>query len=164
VAPFSVTVPDWVNPVPSESTSHFVTWQTSDQTRGIRVMVPVEVYKPGSAKPTAPSRDFGAYLSSLRTSGARISNVSNRTVDRRPAMVLTIAAPPGNALDGALGCPEPGLSASDCFGPQDELVLRLAYIDVNGEPVLIWEKDPSKDSGSVDYAPFDAMFASVAFS
>jgi len=127
-------------------------------------MAPIQVYEPGFTKPTVPPRDFGTYLSSLSKSGARISHVSKRTVDRRPATVLTIAAPPGNALDGALGCPEPGLTASDCFGPQDELVLRLAYVDVNGQPVLIWEKDPSDDSGSVDYAPFDAMLASIDFS
>jgi hypothetical protein len=163
VAPFSVTVPDWVDPAPSESTAHFVTWQTPDQSRGIRVMAPIEVFKPGSSEPTSPPRDFGAYLSSLRKSGARISHVSHRPVDGRPALVLTLGAPPGNALDGALGCPEADMAASDCFGPQDELVLRLAYIEVNGQPVLIWEKDPSGSTGSIDYRPFDAMLASIAF-
>jgi hypothetical protein len=163
VAPFSVTVPDWLDPAPSVSTAHFVTWQTPDQTRGIRVLSPIQVYKPGATKPTAPPRDFGAYLSSLSKSGARLSDVSERTVDGRPARVLTLAAPAGNALDGALGCPEAGLTPAECFGPQDELVLRLAYIDVNGQPVLVWEKDPNDGSGAVDYAPFDAMLASIAF-
>jgi hypothetical protein len=167
VVPFTITLADWLDPDPAEDSSNFVTWEGREQDRGLRVLSPLEVYKPGQSEAVPPPKDYPTYLMSLADSGAEISDAADIEVDGRPATVVTIGllpdAPPGS-LDGALGCQEAGLAAEDCFGPQSDLLLRLAVIDVDGTPVLVWVRDFREAADTIEYESFDAMIASLRFS
>jgi hypothetical protein len=167
VVPFTITLADWLDPAPAEELPHFVTWEALDQQRGLRVLSPVEVYRPGQSEAAAPPKDYLTYVLSLANAGAELTDVVDTEVDGRSAKELTVGLAPGAArgsLDGALGCQEGGLDAESCFGPQDDLLLRLVVIDVNGTPVLVWERDFSDAAGAIDYASFDQMVASLRFS
>lgn len=101
---------------------------------------------------------------SLVDFGPTISDRVDTEVDGRPAVEVTVGLAPGmDSLDGVLGCAEHGLDPGDCFGPQDELVLRMVVLDVAGTPVLIWERDQADQADSVDYGSFDEMVASIHF-
>ena len=167
VVPFTVTLASWLDPAPAEESPNFVTWEALDQQRGLRVLSPVEVYRPGRAEAEAPPKDYSTYLMSLAHAGAELTDVADIEVDGRSAKELTVGLSPGaspGSLDGALGCPEPGLDAESCFGPQDDLLLRLVLIDVDGIPVLVWERDFSDAPDAIDYTSFDQMIASLRFS
>jgi len=62
--------------------------------------------------------------------------VTKITVDGHPATLMNLtrtldASHPEGFLDGSLGCPERCADrAEGCFGPQPNLLLRLAVIDV----------------------------------
>ena len=165
VVPFTIQLADWLDPGSVETEKQFVTWQSADEQRALRVLAPVSVYRPASTTESPPPSDFSAYVLSLADSGATMTDRVETKVDGRDAVEVTVGLPTGApSLDGALGCPEAGLAAEDCFGPQDELVLRMVVVDVAGTPVLIWERDFADQAGSVDYASFDEMVASVRFS
>jgi hypothetical protein len=167
VVPFTITLASWLDPAPAEESPNFVTWEALDQQRGLRILSPVELYRPGQSEAEAPPKDYSTYLMSLADAGAALTDVTDIEVGGRSAKELTVGLSPDatpGSLDGALGCPEPGLDAESCFGPQDDLILRLVVIDVDGTPVLVWERDFSDAAGTIDYAPFDQMVASLRFS
>jgi hypothetical protein len=167
VVPFTITLADWLDPAPAEESPNFVTWEAREQQRGLRVLSPVEVYKPGQSEAAPPPKDYLTYLMSLADSGAEITDAADIDVDGRPATVITIGLSPDAApgsLDGALGCQEAGLAAEDCFGPQSDLLLRLVVIDVDGTPVLVWVRDFRDAADPIEYESFDAMLASLRFS
>jgi hypothetical protein len=164
VAPFTIQLADWLDPGSTDAGKQFVTWQSTDEQRALRVLSPVSVYQPGSSAEAPPPTDFPAYILSLAAAGATITDRVDTQVDGHAAVEVSVGLTTGaGSLDGALGCPEPGLDAADCFGPQDELVLRLVAVTVSGTPILIWERDYADRSDSVDYAAFDAMVASIRF-
>ena len=160
--PFDVALPEWLPPEPTVSTSAFVTWETSDGARKIRVLKPVSVYVPGDAAPTAPPTDFRTYLEGLAKYGATITDESHTPIGGNPAVLLTLD---GTAsLDGSLGCPEAGMAAPDCYGVQPENTLRLAAVDVSGSPLLIWLRTDADYPEKVQAATsFDEMLASLKF-
>ncbi len=104
VAPFEVTPPEWVTPEPAAELPNFVTWEGSEVDRGIRFLVPLNVYLPGATSPTAPPDDYLAYLLGQSEHGATFEDVVETTVDGRPATVMTATTP--SSLDGSLGCQE----------------------------------------------------------
>jgi hypothetical protein len=164
VVPFTIQLADWLDPAPSQESPSFVTWESADHARALRVMAPVAVYRPGHTEPSPPPEDMGAYLTSLADAGAEISDVADTDVDGRPATEMTIGLPTGmgpGTLDGAIGCPEADQAADTCFGPQDDLLLRLVTVDVDGTPVLIWERDGRDDADALSDGTFDAMIASL---
>jgi hypothetical protein len=164
VAPFEIRLADWLDPGSAETAEHFATWQSADEQRALRVLSPVSVYRPGSRTESSPPADFTTYVLSLAGSGATMTDRVDTEVDGHPAVEVTDGLSPGaESLDGALGCPEPGLDAGECFGPQDELVLRMVVLDVAGGPVMIWERDYADQAASLDYASFDDMVASLHF-
>jgi len=78
-----------------------------------------------------------------------------------------VTATTENPIDGALGCPDDGLTAGDCYGLQPDLVLRLAVVDIDDGPLLIWlrsSRDADPEGLAADVADFEAMLASVSFS
>ena len=77
-------------------------------------------------------------------------------------IALGAEAEPGS-LDGAIGCPAAGQAPDTCFGPQDDLVLRLAVLDVDGTPVLVWERAARSAADTPDDGTFDAMLDSIRF-
>ena len=129
VVPFEVTPPEWAAPEPAAELPNFVTWEGSAVDRGIRFLVPVNVYLPGETSPTAPPDDYLAYLLSQAEHGATFEDVVETTVDGRPATVDD--RDDTDSLDGSLGCQEEGMFAADCFGLQPDLILRIAVIDTD---------------------------------
>ena len=68
------------------------------------------------------------------------------------------------SLDGALGCPVAGADAADgCFGLQPEYVLRLAVMNVAGEPLLIWARTDAESPDAAFLASFEVMLRTVDF-
>ena len=68
------------------------------------------------------------------------------------------------SLDGSLGCPAEGLTADVCFGLQPELTLRIAVIDLDPAPLLVWLRDIRRPDGQpLEDGTFDAMLASLDF-
>ena len=63
------------------------------------------------------------------------------------------------SVDGALGCASAGQSAEDCYGPQPDLALRFAVIDVDGAPLLVWLRRRHHSSAAI--AEFDQLLQSV---
>ena len=60
-----------------------MTWEARDQQRGLRVLSPLEVYKPGQSEAVPPPKDYAAYLMSLADSGAEITDAADIEVDGR---------------------------------------------------------------------------------
>ena len=149
-------------PEPAAELPNFVTWEGSEVDRGIRFLVPVNVYLPGATSPTAPPDDYLAYLLGQSEHGATFEDVVETTVDGRPATVMTATTP--SSLDGSLGCQEEGMFAADCFGLQPDLILRIAVIDTDAGPLLIWVRDiRGADDRDIEYESFDEMLASLRF-
>ncbi len=162
VVPFEVTLPEWVNPEPGAVLPNFVTWEGAAADRGIRFLVPLNVYLPGATSPTAPPDDYLGYLLGQSEHGATFENVVETTIDGRPATVMT--ATTSTSLDGSLGCQEEAMFAADCFGLQPDLILRIAVIDTDAGPLLIWVRDiRGADDRELEYESFDAMLASLRF-
>ena len=134
--PFDVTLPNWLPAEPSNEQPNFVTWKAVDADRAVRFLIPVNVYPPGGAGTTPPPTDYLAYLLSQTDHGAHFADTTNMTVGGRPATITTATV--DDSLDGSLGCPTENMAASDCFGLQSDLVLRLAVIDMGDNTLLVW--------------------------
>ena len=69
-----------------------------------------------------------------------------------------------SSLDGSLGCQEEDSFAADCFGLQPDLILRIAVIDTEAGPLLIWVRDiRGADDRELEYESFDEMLGSLRF-
>ena len=120
------------------------------------------MYLPGATSPTAPPDDYLAYLLGQAEHGAIFEDVVETTVDGRPATIMTATTP--TSLDGSLGCQEEAMPAADCFGLQPDLILRMAVIDTDAGPLLVWVRDiRGADDRDLEYDSFDAMLASLRF-
>jgi hypothetical protein len=76
----------------------------------VRLLVPVEVYRPGHPTPEAPPKDYLTYLQEQTNYSAELSKVTKITVDGHPATLMNVtrtidANHPEGLLDGSLGCP-----------------------------------------------------------
>jgi hypothetical protein len=162
VIAFEVTVPEWADPEPSTVLPNFVTWEGTTIDRGIRFLAPLSVYQPGETAAGPVPDDYLAYLLAQSDDGVDFADVTETTVDGRPASVFT--ATTDTSLDGSIGCQEEDLAAEDCFGFQPELVLHAAVIDTGTQPLIIWVRDiRGAGDGSPEYDTFDAMLASLRF-
>jgi hypothetical protein len=161
VLPLDVTVPAFLPAAPSVDQPNFVTWEATDAERAVRVMAPVNLYQPGAATATPVPADYYDYLRGLGAHGVHFDNVVATKVGGKPAHVVTITT--DTSLDGALGCPADGLSPGDCFGPQPDLSLRMAVIDVNDQALLIWLRQTAASVSPDLLRAFDQMLNSVTF-
>lgn len=159
-----VTVPEWLPVQPAADQPHFLTWlgEGAMIDRGIRFLVPVTVYEPGSETATPAPDDYLAHLHGQTQHGASLADETTVTVDGRLATIVTATATA--SLDGSLGCPATDVAATDCFGLQPYLTLRVAVIDVDGVTVVAWARvsEDSADAAEV-YADFEQMLASLRF-
>jgi hypothetical protein len=162
--PVDVDVPSWLDPTPTEDTAHFVTFESSDGSRALRILSPVVVYPPGSTTTADVPTDYLSYLLDQAGNGAKFSGRVDTTVDGRRATVLT--ARTDQSIDGGLGCPGTGISAEDCFGLQADLVLRLAVVSTDSGPLLIWLRDDVSDNPdpTAEARRFDQFLSGVRFS
>ncbi len=164
VTPFEVTVPAWLSAVPDTDEPNFLTWIGKDASfdRAVRFLVPVNVYRPGSAASTPPPDDFLSYLRSQVTHGAQLADETTTSVDGMPTTIVTGTT--GTPLDGSLGCPAADVPAPDCFGLQPGMALRLAVVDVADTTLVAWARvtEGSADAAEV-FAGFEQMLGSVRF-
>lgn len=163
--PFDITPSDWLPTEPSVDQPTFVTWETSDASRAVRVLAPVSLYAPESTAETQLPADYLAYLLSQADEGAALTDMTETTVGGRPATIVTVTA--DTALDGSLGCPRLGMTAQDCYGIQPDFILRIAVVEAGGGPLLIWlrsSRDAAADDLAADTRSFEEMLASLTFS
>jgi hypothetical protein len=171
VVPLTVRVDDLLDSPPDPDSANLLSWEAAapDSDDAVRFLVPVEVYRPGSATPEPPPADFVGFLTGLAADTAEILDLSSTTVDGRPAMLMSLsrfedASRPSGYLDGTLGCPVRGADQFEgCFGPQPDLLLRLAVIDLGDETLLAWARVPKDDPDEDFIEMFERMLATVRF-
>jgi hypothetical protein len=159
--PLDIVLPSWLEGSDVDDSANFLTWNVDVDERALRFMRPVAVYPPGSGTTAAVPDDFVAYVDGFAAHGAVLTDRSDTTVGGQPATVLTISTedPFEGSLDGVLGCPEEGLPAASCFGPGDEVILRLAIVDTGDGPLLIWLRNPA--GAGVDMVAEAEVFADL---
>ena len=159
--PLDIAVPEWLDSEPQEDSVQFVTWESPDGSRALRILHPVEVYPPGSDAPVSPPDDFESYLLNQGDSGGEFTDQAETEIDGKPATVIT--ATTAEPLDGSLGCPEAGVPADACFGLQPDLAFRLAVTETDAGPLLIWLR-VARDADLVEEAArFDDLLAGIRF-
>ena len=137
VVPFDVAVPNLLPSAPTVDSANFVTWQgPADGDPAVRFMVPVKVYRPGDSAASNPPGEYLDYLLTLTDAGASFTDTEERTVDGRPATLVT--ANTSESLDGSLGCQAVGIEDADCYGIQPDVTLRVAVIDLGDDTLLAW--------------------------
>jgi hypothetical protein len=160
--PFTMTLDPDVASWPKSEGANLVSWEATSFDNAVRIMVPVELFKPGSTTPQAPPQDYIGYLQGLTKDGVSIRDQKKITIGSHPASLMTVTSVPD--LDGAIGCPEEGADQADgCFGPQNDTLLRLAVVSVDGKTVLLWARTPSGHPDDRFVSAFEAMLKSVQF-
>jgi hypothetical protein len=161
VVPFDITLPAWVRPGPKAEQRNFVTWAGARNT-ALRVMHPVEVYRPGDGTPSAVPNDFLGYLHGQSSFGVRLSDERRVTAGGHPATIFTMTTP--TSQDGSFGCPVTGLDPADCFGAQPDVALRMAVLKVRGTLLLVWLRDAVDAQALKAYsASFTRMITGLRF-
>lgn len=171
VVPLTVTVDAALKSPPNPDSPNLLSWDAaaSDATNAVRFLVPVVVYSPGSSTPEAPPKDYLNYLQGQTKDGAEITEETKITVDGHPATLMNVtrtidASHPEGFLDGSLGCPERNADrAEGCFGPQPDLLLRLAVIDVGETTLLTWARMNKDNPDPAFVAMFEQMLTTVRF-
>lgn len=172
VVPLTVTVEAALKSPPNPDSANMLSWDAaaSDATNAVRFLVPVVVYPPGSSAPESPPKDYLTYLQGQTKDSAELSEVTKITVDGRPATLMNVTriiddSHPEGFLDGSLGCPErtADREGEGCFGPQPDLLLRLAVIDVGGTTLLAWARMNKDNPDPAFAAMFERMLTSVQF-
>ena len=163
---FDVAQPTWLAPagMPNVDQSNFLTWESPDGSRAVRFMLPSAVYEPGAAAATPPPVDYLAYLMGQDTKGVQFTDQAPVTVDGQAGSIFT--ATTDKNLDGSFGCPDPKMTAGDCFGFQTDLILRMAVVDVSDHPMVAWMRNSrtsNPDDVRNDQKSFADMLASVRF-
>ncbi len=164
VVPFDVTPPSWLAAQPQIEQSRFVTWEGTGQP-AVRVMAPADLYRPGETTTSDVPSDYVSYLLGQAKNGGHFADQTTETVAGQPATVVT--ATTDTSLDGSLGCPTPSTAASDCFGLQPDLALRIAVLKVHDEVLLIWLRMDGKTlptQGKEQVKRFEDMLATLRLS
>jgi hypothetical protein len=170
VVPLTVTVDAGLKSPPNPDAPNLLSWDAAaSEENKVRFLVPVELYRPGSSTPAAPPRDYLTYLQGQTKDGAELSKVTTITVDGHPATLMNLtrtidASHPEDFLDGSLGCPERGADQVEgCFGPQPDLLLRLAVIDLGDTTLLAWARMNKDNPDQAFVAVFEQLLSSVRF-
>ncbi|MEO7664334.1 MAG: hypothetical protein ABIV26_04355 [Candidatus Limnocylindrales bacterium] len=159
--PLSVVVAEGLPSTPTADTPGLLTWTaTSEPNNRIRFLSPAEVYPPGAKTPVPPPADFLAYIKGQADRGGILTDMSATTVDGLPATLLTANA--SRPLDGSLGCPTKE-GDPECFGLQPGRTLRMAVVDVHGQPLLIWARTDSQAPDDAFLVSFERMLGTVIF-
>lgn len=156
-------LPTWLPERPAEEAANFLTWTGEGEwiERAVRFLVPVSVYPPGSASTAPVPQDYLGFLRGQTQFGARFSDETALTIDGHSATVMT--ATTSTSLDGGLGCPEDGIAASDCYGVQPNLALRMAVVEVDSRTLLAWTRAAEGADNTEQFADFETMLAGLRF-
>jgi hypothetical protein len=170
VLPLTLTVDHVLRSPPDIDERNLLTWYAvASGINRVRFLVPVELYRPGSATPEAPPTDYLTYVQTFTRYGAEISEVSNTTVDGHPATLMNLtwtvdASHPEGYFDGALGCRFAGADHSEgCYGPQPYAILRLAVIQMGETTLLAWAALSRPGPERSFAAMFERMLGTVRF-
>ena len=164
VVPFDVTPPSWLAAQPQIEQSRFVTWEAADQP-AVRVLAPANLYRPGDTVTSDVPADYVRYLLGQTKNGGHFADQTTETISGQPATVIT--ATTDTSLDGSLGCPTASTAASDCFGLQPDLALRIAVVKVHDQALLIWLRMDEKTvptQGKAQIKRFEDMLATLRLS
>jgi hypothetical protein len=161
--PLSVTVAAGLASPPTDDTPGLLSWTaTANDNNRVRFLLPAEVYPPDAVRPMPPPSDFPGYVKGLADRGGVYSDVTTRTVDGETASMFTATS--SRPLDGSLGCPTIGADRVEgCFGLQPDFALRIAVIDVNGKPLLVWARTDAQAPDAAFLGEFEDMLATVDF-
>ena len=170
VLPLTVTVDAALKSPPNPDSPNLLSWDAAaSEENKVRFLVPVVVYPPGSSIPEDPPKDYLTYLQGQTKDGTEITEETKITVDGHPATLMNLtttidADHPEDFLDGSLGCPERNADrAEGCFGPQPDLLLRLAVIDVGETTLLAWARMNKDNPDPAFAAMFEQMLTTVRF-
>ena len=160
--PLTVTVAAGLGS-PTDDTPGLLSWTaTGNDNNRVRFLIPAELYPPDATSPVPPPKDFLGYMKGRADHGSAYSDMTTTTVDGLQATLLT--AKSSRSLDGSLGCPTIGAEqAEGCFGLQPEYALRIAVMDVNGTPLLVWARTDAQVPDNAFVGAFESMLATVDF-
>lgn len=164
VVPLEVTAPSWLGPAQLTDATQILTWEPTGDQPAVRFVVPLNVYHPGRRTPSPVPENYLGYLLGLTKYGARFTDQAQVDVDGHPATLLTLTADAHH--NGALGCTRHHQPASDCFGLQVQLSLRIAVLTVDGHDLVIWLRqtgytEPADATARVDL--FEEMLRGIHF-
>lgn len=162
--PFDFVLPSWLSTGEAVSGPNLVTWEPLPLgSPTVRFMVPTAVYPPDGTGPMTPPRDYLPYLLGQADQGAVFTDRTETEVDGHPATLVTATAPA--PMDGSLGCPVDTMPPEECYGLQPGLDLRVAVVDVDGKPLVVWlrhDRQLGADPGP-EFAAFEDVLATVHF-
>ena len=120
-------------------------WEGTSEDRAIRFLAPVAVYPPGN--PThGRSRTTTSPTSSAKKPPAPSSATSPRPPSAADPATLVTANVPAASTGRSAARPRPHRCV--CFGLQPELTLRIAVIELDPAPLLVWLRDIRRPDGS----------------
>ena len=168
--PLTVTVDPYLGSPPTIDSPNLLSWDASISTEKVRFLEPVKLYRPDSATPQAPPKDYLNYLQGLAKHGVEFSNVSKVSVDGHPGSLMTATSDidkiPAGSLNGTLGCATPAATKTTeggCFGVVPDLLLRIAVVKVGGTTLVAWARTRKDEPNEAFFAVFDRMLRSVRF-
>jgi len=166
--PLTVMVDPYLGSPPTIDSPNLLSWDASISTEKVRFLVPVKLYRPDSATPEPPPKDYLKYLQGLAKHGVEFSNVSKVSVDGHPGSLMTATSDidkiPAGSLNGTLGCATPAATKTtegDCFGVVPDLLLRIAVVKVGGTALVAWARTRKDEPNEAFFAVFDRMLRSV---
>jgi hypothetical protein len=166
VLPLTVTVDAALKSPPNPDSPNLLSWDSAQPDEGgVRFLVPVELYRPGRSLPEPPPKDYEdylTYLQGLTKNGAKLSSTTKITVDGHPATLMTVTTDTG--IDRSFGCAERGSDKGEgCFGPQPDLLLRMAVIEMGETTLLAWARVSKDNPDQAFVAMFEQMLTTVRF-
>jgi hypothetical protein len=169
VVPLTVTVDAALKSPPHRDSPHLLSWDAavSDPDNAVRFFAPVIVFPAGSHTPQAPPKDYLKYLQSQAKYGAEFSKVTKITVDGHPATLMNVTTSrPEGYLSATIGCfvrTAANRHEDGCFGPQPDLLLRMAVIDLGQSTLLTWARVHKDNPDPAFVAMFEHMLTTVRF-
>lgn len=169
--PFTARAPQWVSEALDEPTSEnlrHVTWNRCEGNICIGLtFLSLSVLDPFGLEERSdtamPGYDaYLDYLDSLVASGkATISDRIDRTIDGRPAIVMTVM--PLSEVPDGVGCEAGDGTTDDCWDFIEGVATRMAVVDVgSSNPLVILTRTPPDNvNGPAWTAQFDPMLDSV---
>ena len=123
------------------------------------------LYPPGSTEAAPLPDDYVDYLLAQTEDGAHFADREDLTVDGHEAVAVTATA--AQPIDGSMGCQEEeGMLADDCYGLQPEFSIRVAVVDSDDGPLLVWVRnDADAPASDLDAATgrLDSVLAGLRF-
>ena len=160
--PLTVELDSSLNPVALEDSAGLLTWQqTGSPINRIRFLIPAKVY---GERGVFPVLDYQAYIQTLHSQGARLSQASTVTVAGQSVPIVTVKEPGG--FDGSIGCSSETASQHDpdhCFAYGPDYTIRVVSLVEHGTTLVAWARtSPDKDDAAFN-ALFEKLLSTITF-